>query len=114
MGSARGGSASAALVVLVTCPKKSLASRIAIALITRHLAACVNILPSISSVFWWEGRVDRCHETLLIIKTTASRFSLLKRAILELHPYTVPEVIALPIAAGHPPYLKWVRQHSTS
>ena len=74
----------------------------------RRLAACVNIIRGVESTFRWQGRVDRCREVLLVIKTTAARFDALRRAVLMEHPYDVPEVIALPILAGHRPYLEWV------
>jgi periplasmic divalent cation tolerance protein len=77
--------------------------------VSRRLAACVNILPSVQSLFWWQGHVDQATETLLIIKTTAARFEALRRAVCALHPYEVPEVIALPIQRAHPPYLRWIK-----
>ena len=97
------------VVVLVTCPTRAVAKRIATQVVQRRFAACVNILPGIESQFWWKGRVDRCREVLLIIKTTAAGIPRLTQAIISLHPYDVPEVIALPVVAGHTPYLKWVR-----
>ena len=96
------------IVVLVTCPTQTVARRIASHLIRHHLAACVNLLPGVESVFWWKGRVDRCRESLLVIKTTTARLKRLKQSVISLHPYDVPEVIALPLAAGHQPYLRWI------
>ena len=96
------------VVVLVTCPSRAVARRLAARLIERRLAACVNLVPAVESVFRWQGKTEYCRETLLVIKTTAVRFNALKRAILTLHPYDVPEVIAFPITAGHSPYLAWV------
>ena len=98
------------IVVLVTCPNRTVARRIARTLVTRRLAACVNMLPGIESTFRWQGKIDRCLEALLVIKTTRPRFAALRRAVLSLHPYDVPEVIALPLVDGHPPYLTWVRR----
>ena len=95
------------LVVLVTCPAGK-ARGLAQQLVKRRLAACVNIVPAVESIFRWKGAVDRCREALLVIKTGANRFERLRRAVIELHPYEVPEVIALPIVAGHRPYLDWV------
>lgn len=95
-------------VVFVTCPNRRVASRIAATVVDRHLAACVNILPGVESVFWWQGKRDRCREVLLLIKTSPRSFESLRRAIVRLHPYEVPEVIGIPIAAGHPPYLAWL------
>ena len=98
------------IVVLVTCPTRTVARRIARALVTRRLAACVNVLPGIESTFQWKGKINRSPEVLLLIKTTRRRFSSLATALVRLHPYDVPEVIALPLVAGHPPYLTWVRR----
>ena len=97
------------IVVLVTCPTRTVARRLANRLVKDRLAACVNVLPGIESTFWWQGKVDRCREVLLVIKTTAGQFPRLTRAVTQLHPYEVPEIIALPLAAGHRPYLAWVR-----
>lgn len=98
------------IVVLVTCPSRAAARRIARTLVTRRLAACVNVVPGIESTFRWQGKVDRCREVLLVIKTTRPRLAGLRRAVVGLHPYDVPEVIALPLVGGHPPYLTWVRR----
>ena len=96
------------IVVLVTCPTKVVARRLANQLVRRRLGACVNVLSGIESIFWWQGGVERAREVLLLIKTTTQRFERLLRAILSLHPYRVPEIIALPLRLGHPPYLRWV------
>ena len=96
------------VVVLVTCPTRAVASRLAQRLIGERVAACVNVIPDVESTFRWQGKIERCRETLLVIKTTATRFTQLKRAVLRLHPYDVPEIIALPVVAGHAPYLRWV------
>ncbi len=95
------------LVVLVTAPPRH-AKRLAKLLITKRLAACVNIVPAVESVFWWEGKVDRAREVLLLIKTTAARFESLRRAIVRHHPYDVPEILALPILKAHQPYTRWI------
>ena len=96
------------IVVLVTCPSRAVAGRLANNLVSRRLAACANVLPGITSLFWWKGKVDRCRETLLLLKTTAIGFERLRRAVLALHPYDVPEIIALPVGASHAPYRRWV------
>ena len=96
------------VVVLVTCPTRTAARRIAALAVERRFAACVNLIPAVESIFRWQGKTTRCRETLLVIKTTAGRFTALKRAILALHPYDVPEVVALPVTMGHPSYLSWV------
>ncbi|MDP3702877.1 MAG: divalent-cation tolerance protein CutA [Candidatus Omnitrophota bacterium] len=98
------------VVVLTTCPNRTVARRIATALVTKRLAACVNLLPGIESTFRWEGKIDRANEVLLVIKTTRRRFGALARAIKHLHPYEVPEIIALPVTIGAAPYLRWLSQ----
>ena len=99
---------SSVLVVLVTCPSQAVARRLAQRLIERRVAACVNVILGVESTFRWQGKVERCREALLFIKTTAARFERLRRAVLRLHPYDVPEIIALPVVAGHLPYLRWI------
>ena len=96
------------VVVLVTCPTRSNALVLAEAVLRKRLAACANLVPGIESRFWWQGKIDRARETLLILKTTARQVARLRTAVLALHPYDVPEIIALPITAAHPPYLQWV------
>ncbi len=96
------------VVVLVTCPSTAVARRLARQVVARRLAACVNLVPGVESVFWWQGKVDQAKEALLVIKTPARRFARLKRAIQALHPYEVPEILALAVRAGHQPYLDWV------
>ena len=104
-----------AVVVLVTCPSRARAQRLARALVAGRLAACVNVLPgAVDSIYRWNGKTEQAREVLLMIKTTARRFEALTRGILALHPYQVPEIIALPVAAGYPPYLAWVGQSVSS
>lgn len=98
----------AAIVCLVTMPNKTKGQRMARELLRLRLAACVNIIGSIESQFIWHGKMDKASEALLIIKTERSRFAELERAIQKMHPYAVPEIIALPVVAGHGPYLKWL------
>jgi periplasmic divalent cation tolerance protein len=99
---------SAHQVVLCTVPGQEEAERIATVLVERGLAACVNVLPGVLSVYRWEGKTQREVERLMLIKTTKERFAALRSAIVELHPYDVPEVVAVPIEAGHAPYLSWI------
>ena len=96
------------LVVLVTCPSQVVARRLAQRLVGERVAACVNVVPGVESTFRWQGKIDRCREALLVIKTTAACFKRLREAILRAHPYDVPEILALPVMAGHPAYLNWV------
>jgi periplasmic divalent cation tolerance protein len=96
------------LVVLCTAPDAPTASRLAETLVAERLAACANLLPAVQSVYRWEGKVERAAEVLLIIKTTAAHYPALEARLRELHPYEVPEIIALPITAGSAPYLRWL------
>jgi periplasmic divalent cation tolerance protein len=96
------------LVVLSTVQRAEDAERIARVLVERGLAACVNIVPGVTSVYRWQGRIEAEAERLLVIKTRAQRFEELRRELVALHPYELPEVIALPLAAGHAPYLDWL------
>lgn len=96
------------VVVFVTCPDRRTAERIGRTLVEERLAACANILPGLTSIYRWEGKVCRDPEALVLLKTRRSRFPALARRVRELHPYSVPEVVALPIALGSPDYLAWV------
>lgn len=96
------------LVVLSTVARAEDAERIGRALVERGLAACVNVLPAVTSIYRWKGTLEKEEERLLLIKTRAERFEALKQALVSLHPYEVPEVLALPIADGHQPYLDWL------
>lgn len=98
------------LVVLCTVPDEDSAQSIAHALVAEGLAACVNVLPRLTSVYRWEGEVTSGEELLLIIKTRQERYAALEARVKELHPYTVPEIIALPIQHGSKDYLDWLIQ----
>ena len=95
-------------LVLTTTSSLEESKKIARALVERRLAACVNIVPKIESVYRWEGKVEEAQEYLLIIKTTQKAFERLRHAILELHSYAVPECIALAVEGGIDPYLNWI------
>lgn len=97
-----------AMVVLVTAPTPDRAAEIARALVEERLAACGNVVPGLRSIYRWEGKVQDDAEALLLLKTTRDRFEALRERILALHPYDVPEVIALPVEAGSAPYLAWL------
>jgi periplasmic divalent cation tolerance protein len=96
------------LVVLMTAPSAEVAAEIARPLVGEGLAACVNVVPGVRSIYRWNGEVCDDAEVLCVIKTRAERFEALRARILALHPYEVAEVIALPIVAGNEPYLAWI------
>ncbi|TYT26058.1 divalent-cation tolerance protein CutA [Luteimonas viscosa] len=97
-----------AVACFCTCPDAGTAGRIADALVVERLAACVNILPGITSVYRWQGAVERADEVLLVVKTMRARLEALTARVVALHPYELPEVIAVDIAGGLPGYLDWI------
>ena len=97
-----------AVVVFVTSPSVEAGQTMARALVAERLAACVNVVPGVRSVFFWEGRVQEEVEALLVIKTRREGYAAVERRVLELHPYSVPEVLALPVDTGSAAYLAWV------
>jgi periplasmic divalent cation tolerance protein len=96
-----------AVVVYVTVPPDTTGRALARALVEERLAACVNLLP-VESIYQWQGQVEEGAELLLVIKTRRALLDPLSARVRALHPYSVPEVIALPIEAGWPPYLQWI------
>jgi periplasmic divalent cation tolerance protein len=98
------------LLCYCTCPDAASAQALAEAVVGEGLAACVNRLPGIRSTYRWQGEVTTDSEELLLIKTTEARFAALKERVLALHPYQLPELIAVPVAQGHAAYLDWVRE----
>jgi periplasmic divalent cation tolerance protein len=98
-----------AIVVLVTTPSAEKAAQLARTLVEEGLAACGNVVPGLRSIYRWEGRVQDEPEALLLLKSRAGAFEALRRRIVELHPYDVPEVLRLGVEAGHEPYLAWIR-----
>ncbi len=96
------------VVVLCTVGSGEDAERIARGLLDRRLAACVNVVPGVTSFYRWKGEVAQDAEHLLVMKTTAARFEALREALVELHPYDVPEIVELPIERGHAAYLDWI------
>lgn len=101
-----------ALLCLCSCPDDTSAKRIAEALVEERLAACVNILPNMRSVYRWQGKVEHADELLLLVKTSAQRADTLRERILALHPHELPEVIMVEIDGGLPAYLDWVAAES--
>ena len=113
----KAGSADAlpeALVVLCACPDGSVANRIARELVGARLAACVNQLPGMRSVYGWKGALVDEPEVLLAIKTVRTRYQELEMRLKALHPYEVPEIIAIPVLAGAAPYLAWLTEQTRS
>jgi periplasmic divalent cation tolerance protein len=100
--------ANSVLMVMTTAPDAEVAQKIARSLVERRLAACVNILAPCQSVYYWQGAVEDSNEVPMLIKTTAARYGALEAAITALHPYEVPEIVALPLSHGLPEYLNWV------
>jgi periplasmic divalent cation tolerance protein len=96
------------IMVITNVPDRATAERIAESLVTENVAACVNILAECISIYRWEGKIERTSEVPLLIKTTRAAYPRLEVAIRKLHPYEVPELIALPVSAGLPEYLNWV------
>ena len=96
------------LLVLITTPKGDTADQIAGALIENGLAACVNVIKVIKSIYRWKGKIERDQEDLLLVKTRAEHLEKLTQQVIELHPYEVPEVIALSLEAGSTPYFHWI------
>ena len=96
------------IVLLITTGSEEEAHKIADLLLHRKKAACVNIVPRVNSLFWWEGQIESAQESLMIVKTKASVFPEIVELVKKAHSYEVPEIIALPIAAGSEDYLNWL------
>jgi periplasmic divalent cation tolerance protein len=98
------------LVVLCTLPDREPAARLAQTLVEERLAACVNLVPGLTSWYRWQGSVQQDAEVLLLIKTTQAVYTRLEQRIRALHPYELPEIIAVPIQTGQADYLKWIQE----
>ena len=96
----------------MTAGSRAEGEKIARGLLRSRVAACINVVPGVTSLYWWKGKQERAREVLLVIKTSAARIPQLIREVKRLHSYTVPEVLALPVLAGNPEYLKWVREET--
>jgi len=94
--------------VLVTAPGVKVARKLAEVCLKARAAACVNIIPRVESHYWWQGKVERGNELLMVIKTTASRLNALEKCVLANHPYDTPEFVVLPISSGNRRYLEWI------
>jgi periplasmic divalent cation tolerance protein len=95
-------------LILCTCPNQNSAEIIAKHLVSQHLAACVNIMPGLTSVYQWQGEIETAQEHLLIIKSQQQQFAVIEKAIKTIHPYQLPEIIAVAIEQGSAEYLKWI------
>ena len=100
------------LLCYCCCPDAASARALAEALVGERLAACVNHLPGVRSTYRWQGELTTDSAELLLIKTTAGRFDTLKARLLQLHPYELPELVAVPVTHGHDAYLDWVRANA--
>jgi len=96
------------LVVLITTKDKAEAKKIIDFLLMNKLIACANIIDSVSSLFWWNDKIDKASEVLIVAKTKKTKFKRIIKEVKSLHSYDVPEIIALPIIDGNPDYLKWI------
>ena len=101
-----------AIIVFSTCPDEASAERIGAALVEERLAACVNRISGIESTYRWQGKVCRDNEVLLLIKTTSERFDAVREHIVALHPYELPEIVAVDIARALPAYLDWIARET--
>ena len=102
------------LIVITNAPDRDIALKIARALIERKLAACVNILAECTSIYRWQGKLETATEVPLLIKTRAAIYPELEAAIKSLHPYELPEIVAVPIERGSPEYLEWVNAETVT
>jgi len=98
----------APIIVFVTATSKGEARRIVKNLLEKRLIACANILDPVESHFWWQGKIDKANEVLVLLKSDQKLFTKLSKAIKEMHSYDIPEILAMPILEGFPPYLEWL------
>jgi len=101
---------SSTLITLCTCPNQTVAEELATPLVEQGIAACINIIPKVTSIYKWQGKLEKDDEVLMLIKTDQSRYQDLEQALLSLHPYELPEIIAVPVEQGLTGYLNWVTQ----
>lgn len=100
------------LLVFVTVPDRETGKKVARHLLERRLAACINMAP-IYSAYWWEGKIEEAEEVLLLVKTTSERLNDLVKEVKAVHPYQVPEIIAVPVVGGYREYLRWVERETS-
>lgn len=102
-----------AIAVFITAANRNEAVRLADMMVAARLAACVQILPEMESIYRWQGKIERQQEVLIIAKTAASKFEELEREVRAIHSYDTPEIVALPLTAGSSPYLEWLKKSIT-
>ena len=102
----------AVLVVFCTVPTPEKGKEIGSTLVTERLCACVNVVKDLESIYWWQAKVTNDPEALMILKTTVARYDALEERLLALHPYSVPEILALPVMNGAEKYLEWVNSET--
>jgi periplasmic divalent cation tolerance protein len=100
-------------VCMVTAPSMAEAREIGRSLLEERLVACINLLPSVSSMYWWEGQIEEADEVLMVLKTRTQLLDRLVGRVRELHPYSVPEVLSWPLGPGNPEYLDWLASEAT-
>jgi len=98
------------IIIHCTCPNIVTAEQISRLLVSQKLAACVNQVPNVTSVYEWQGKIKQDNEVLLLIKTETKKFTAVSEAIREVHPYELPELIAVSVTQGEPNYLEWIKQ----
>lgn len=101
------------LLVMTTLPDQTSAEQLAEQLLSRQLAACINILPTMASLYMWKGKLEHGKEHLLLIKTSRERYQMLETEIRNRHPYELPEIIGIPVTAGLSGYLDWIAENTT-
>ena len=101
------------VVVMVTTSNQDEAAKIAEHVVRSRLAACASTVPTVRSTYWWEGKIVNDQESLVLIKTTSDKYPSLQENIQTLHSYKVPEIIAIPVVEGLPPYLEWVNRETS-
>ena len=102
-----------AIVVLCTCPNEASARELAHTLLNEKLAACVNLIPQVTSLYIWQGKLEESQEIQLVIKSRRTLFGILQQRIQAIHPYDVPEILALPVMTGNTAYLAWLQGQTT-
>jgi periplasmic divalent cation tolerance protein len=103
----------AAVMVYITTGSPEEAEKIGALLVQKRLAACANIVEGMKSIYWWQGKIDRAQETILIVKTRESLIDQLTEAVLAAHSYDCPCVVALPILGGNPEFIRWIHDETT-